>query len=88
VSLLDVPCDADADLGRLAGAEALARLPAHNAEVRRLRARIEEVFGTCKRSYRLRRIHWLSLARSLVYLRVGAHEAAERHSVRQPERLL
>ena len=32
--------------GTWGGAEALARLQAHNAEVRRVRARIEKVFGT------------------------------------------
>jgi transposase, IS5 family len=31
------------------GPDALARLEAHNAEVRRVRARIEKVFGTAKR---------------------------------------
>jgi hypothetical protein len=35
------------------GPEALARLEAHNAEVRRVRARIEKVFGTVKRCYGL-----------------------------------
>ena len=46
------------------GAEALARLQAHNAEVRRVRARIEKVFGTAKRSYGLHRMRWLGLARA------------------------
>jgi transposase, IS5 family len=45
------------------GLEALARLEAHNADVRRVRARIEKVFGTCKRSYGLRRMRWLGLAK-------------------------
>ncbi len=46
--------------GTWGGAEALARLQAHNAEVRRVRARIEKVFGTMKRSYGLRRMRWLA----------------------------
>ena len=46
------------------GPEALARLKAHNKEVRRVRARIEKVFGTAKRCYGLRRMRWLGLARA------------------------
>ena len=45
--------------GTWGGPEALARLEAHNKDVRRVRARIEKVFGTCKRSYGLRRMRWL-----------------------------
>jgi transposase, IS5 family len=48
--------------GTWGGAEALDRLTAHNAEVRRVRARIEKVFGTSKRCYGLRRMRWLGLA--------------------------
>ncbi len=54
------------------GAEALARLEAHNAEVRRVRGRIEKVFGTCKRSYGLRRMRWLGLARAGLQVRLTA----------------
>lgn len=43
-------------VGTWGGPDALARLEAHNAEVQRLRARIEKVFGTCKRCYGLRRM--------------------------------
>jgi IS5 family transposase len=39
-----------AQTGVWGGPEALARLQAHNAAVQRVRARIEKVFGTCKRS--------------------------------------
>jgi hypothetical protein len=46
------------------GPEALARLEAHNAEVRRVRARIEKVFGTTKRCYGLRRMRWLGAGQS------------------------
>lgn len=48
--------------GTWGGAEALARLQAHNAEVSHMRGRIERVFGTMKRSYGLRRMCWLGLA--------------------------
>src|SRR3712207_8552082 len=41
------------------GPEALERLEAHNAAVRRVRCRIEKVFGTWKRSYGLRRMRWI-----------------------------
>ena len=50
----------------------LARLQAHNAEVRRVRARIEKVFGTMKRSYGLRRMRWLGLARADLQVRLAA----------------
>lgn len=50
--------------GTWGGPEALARLEAHNAEVRRVRARIEKVFGTCKRCYGLGRMRWLGLAKA------------------------
>jgi IS5 family transposase len=54
------------------GAEALARLQAHNAQVQRVRARIEKVFGTCKRSYGLRRMRWLGLAKAGLQVRLTA----------------
>jgi transposase, IS5 family len=54
------------------GAEALARLQRYNAEVQRVRARIEKVFGTCKRSYGLRRMRWLGLAKAGLQVRLTA----------------
>ena len=54
------------------GPDAQARLQAHNAEVRRVRARIEKVFGTCKRSYGLRRMRWLGLAKAGLQVRLTA----------------
>ena len=54
------------------GAEALARVQAHNAEVQAVRARIEKVFGTCKRSYGLRRMRWLGLAKAGLQVRLTA----------------
>jgi IS5 family transposase len=54
------------------GPEALARLDAHNAAVRRVRCRIEKVFGTWKRSYGLRRMRWLGLAKAGLQVRLAA----------------
>ena len=58
--------------GTWGGAEALARLQEHNAEVSRVRGRIEKVFGTCKRSYGLRRMRWLGLAKAGLQVRLTA----------------
>lgn len=58
--------------GTWGGKEALARLKAHNAEVRRVWARIEKVFGTMKRSYGLRRMRWLGLAKAGLQVRLAA----------------
>jgi IS5 family transposase len=58
--------------GTWGGIKALAQLKAHNAEVRRVRARIEKVFGTCKRSYGLRRMRWLGLAKAGLQVRLTA----------------
>jgi IS5 family transposase len=65
-----VPCIVHT--GTWGGPEALARLEAHNAEVRRVRARIEKVFGTIKRCYGLRRMRWLGLAKAGLQVRLGA----------------
>ena len=54
------------------GPEALQRLQAHNAEVRHVRARIEKVFGTWKRSYGLRRMRWLGLPKAGLQVRLTA----------------
>ena len=58
--------------GTWGGADALARLEAHNADVHRIRYRIEKVFGTCKRSYGLRRMRWLGLAEADLQVRLTA----------------
>ena len=58
--------------GTWGGAQALARLEAHNAAVRRVRCRIGSVFGTVKRSYGLRRMRWLGLARAGLQVRLAA----------------
>jgi len=54
------------------GPDALERLQAHNAHVRGVRCRIEKVFGTCKRSYGLRRMRWLGLAKAGLQVRLAA----------------
>ncbi|WP_161993623.1 transposase [Muricoccus nepalensis] len=58
--------------GTWGGAAALARLKKHNARVRRIRCWIEKVFGTCKRSYGLRRMRWLGLAKAGLQARLTA----------------
>jgi len=45
-------------------AETLARMAAWNGAVHRVRARVEKIFGTWKRSYGLRRMRWRGLARA------------------------
>lgn len=58
--------------GTWGGPEALARLQQYNAAVSRVRGRIEKVFGTCKRSYGLRRMRWLGLAKAGLQVRLTA----------------
>jgi len=58
--------------GGFGGEVATKRLRAHNAAVRRIRCRIEKVFGTCKRSYGLRRMRWLGLAKAGLQVRLAA----------------
>jgi IS5 family transposase len=54
------------------GTEALARLQAHNAAVRRVRCRIEKVFRTWKRSYGLCRMRWLGRAKACLQVCLAA----------------
>ena len=70
--------------GTWGGPEALARLQAHNAEVRRVRGRIEKVFGTAKRCYGLHRMRWLGLAKAGLQVRL----AAMAYNLRRSWRLL
>jgi len=42
----------------------LAKLAAFNAPIHRVRSRIEKIFGTWKRSYGLRRMRWLGIAKA------------------------
>jgi transposase, IS5 family len=58
--------------GTWGGQAALERLEAHNAKVRRVRCRIEKVFGTSKRSYGLRRMRWIGLAKAGLQTRLTA----------------
>ena len=53
-------------------AETLARLDAWNRPIHRIRSRIEKIFGTWKRSYGLRRMRWLGLAKATVQIRLTA----------------
>ena len=70
--------------GTWGGPDAVAGLQAHNAEVQRVRARIEKVFGTCKRSYGLRRMRWLGLAKAGLQVRLTAMA----YNIRRSWRLL
>jgi IS5 family transposase len=53
-------------------AEIRARLEAWNRPIHQIRARIEKIFGTWKRSYGLRRMRWRGLARAGVQIRLTA----------------
>jgi IS5 family transposase len=64
------PCTVQ--IGTWGGPEALDRLKGYNAKVRHVRARIEKVFGTSKRSYGLRRMRWLGLAKAGLQVRLTA----------------
>jgi IS5 family transposase len=52
--------------------ETLARLAAFNAPIHRVRGRIEKIFGTWKRSYRLRRMRWLGIAKAAAQVHLTA----------------
>jgi transposase, IS5 family len=58
--------------GTWGGPDPLTRLQEHNAAVSRVRGRIEKVFGTCKRSYGMRRMRWLALAKAGLQVRLTA----------------
>lgn len=53
-------------------AETLARLDAWNAPIHRIRGRVEKVFGTWKRSYGLRRMRWVGLAKATLQVHLTA----------------
>ena len=57
-------CHADAD--------GPALLRAINGPIQRVRGRIEKIFGTCKRSYGLRRMRWRGLAKAGLQVRLTA----------------
>ena len=52
--------------------EADAKLDAWNAPIHQVRARIEKIFGTWKRSYGLRRMRWRGLARAAAQVHLTA----------------
>lgn len=52
--------------------QTLARLEAWNQPIHRVRARVEKIFGTWKRSYGLRRMRWRGLAKAAVQVRLTA----------------
>ena len=49
-----------------------ARLQAWNQPIHRVRARIEKIFGTWKRSYGLRRMRWRGLAKATAQVHLTA----------------
>ncbi len=59
------------------------RLEAHNRPLRPIRARIEKIFGTWKRSYRFRNMRWLGLAKA----KLQVHLAAIAYNVKRYWRL-
>jgi IS5 family transposase len=52
--------------------ETLARLAAFNAPIHQVRGRIEKIFGTWKRSYGLRRMRWIGIAKAMAQVRLTA----------------
>jgi IS5 family transposase len=54
------------------GGSALRKLQAWNHHVQHVRCRIEKIFGTWKRSYGLRRMRWLGLAKAALQVRLTA----------------
>jgi IS5 family transposase len=52
--------------------ETLARLAAFNEPIHRVRGRIEKIFGTWKRSYGLRRMRWVGIAKAAAQVRLTA----------------
>lgn len=52
--------------------ETLAKLAAFNAPIHRVRARIEKIFGTWKRSYGLRRMRWIGIVKAAAQVHLTA----------------
>jgi IS5 family transposase len=52
--------------------ETLAKLAAFNQPIHKVRARIEKIFGTWKRSYGLRRMRWLGIAKAAAQVHLTA----------------
>ena len=53
-------------------ADGAALLRAINGPIQRVRGRVEKIFGTCKRSYGLRRMRWRGLAKAGLQVRLTA----------------
>jgi transposase, IS5 family len=51
---------------------AAAKLEAHNRPLKPIRSRIEKIFGTWKRSYRLRAMRWMGLAKAKLQVHLAA----------------
>ena len=54
------------------GDDALRKLKSWNHGVRRVRCRIERIFGTWRRSYGPRRMRWRGLAKAFLHVRLTA----------------
>ncbi len=67
--------------GREGDAAAEAAFLARNGSIHRIRARIEKIFGTWKRSYGLRRMRWRGLAKAALQVRLTAIAYNLRRSV-------
>jgi transposase, IS5 family len=52
--------------------QTLARLAAFNQPIHRVRSRIEKIFGAWKRSYGLRRMRWLGIAKAAAQVHLTA----------------
>ena len=52
--------------------QTLARLAAFNESIHRVRSRIEKIFGTWKRSYGLRRMRWIGIAKAAAQVHLTA----------------
>jgi hypothetical protein len=48
---------------------------AHNRKLAPIRARIEKIFGTWKRSYRFRAMRWMGLAKARLQIHLAAAAA-------------
>ena len=67
--------------GRAGDEDAAAAFAAEVRAIHRIRSRIEKIFGTCKRSYGLRRMRWRGLAKAALQVRLTAIAYNLRRSV-------
>jgi transposase, IS5 family len=68
------------------GDDTLCKLRRWNDSVQRVRCRVEKIFGTWKRSYGLRRMRWLGLAKAALQVRLTAIAYNLKRSLRLPTR--